>query len=78
MKLDEHAITHGATVAPEFVDHKGLQALFGISRSYGYVLADQGKVRTVCLRRPGSIRGKRLWHCESVRSFLLANMEAAQ
>ena len=60
---------------PEFVDAKGLRALFGISRSHGYSLADQGLVRTVCLRRPGTVRGKRLWECESVRTYLRANME---
>ena len=60
---------------PEFVDAKGLRALFGISRSHGYFLADQGLVRTVCLRRPGAVKGKRLWECESLRAYLRANME---
>jgi hypothetical protein len=61
---------------PEFVDAKGLRAVFGISRSQGYALAASGKVRTVCLRRRGSSRGKRLWDCFSVRSFLRDNIEA--
>ena len=58
------------TASPEFVDAKGLRSLFGISRAHGYLLAEQGKVRTVCIRRPGAVRGKRLWDCASVRSFL--------
>jgi hypothetical protein len=63
------------SASPEFVDSKGLRAIFGLSRSHGYLLADQGLVRTVCLRRPGKIRGKRLWECESVRAYLRANVE---
>jgi hypothetical protein len=59
-----------ATCQPEFVDAKGLRSLFGISRAHGYLLAAEGKVRTVCIRRPGAVRGKRLWDCASVRSFL--------
>ena len=61
--------------SPEFVDSKGLRALFGISRSHGYFLADAGLVQTVCLRRPGTARGKRLWECESVRAYLQANID---
>jgi hypothetical protein len=64
----------GIAIVPEFVDAKGLRCIFGISRSQGYCLFDQGLVRTVCLRRPGTIRGKRLWDCESVRAYLRANM----
>jgi hypothetical protein len=60
---------------PEFVDAKGLRALFGISRSHGYFLANAGLVKTVCLRRPGTTRGRRLWDCESIRAYLRANME---
>ena len=64
----------GIAIVPEFVDAKGLRWIFGISRSHGYCLSDKGLVRTVCLRRPGTIRGKRLWDCESVRAYLRANM----
>ena len=58
------------TASPEFVDAKGLRLLFGISRAHGYLLADQGKVKSVCIRRPGAVRGKRLWDCTSIRAFL--------
>lgn len=60
---------------PEFTDHKGLRAGFGISRAHGYDLAARGLVKTVVLRRPGATRGKRLWVCESVRAYLLANID---
>jgi hypothetical protein len=59
-----------ASSPPEFVDHKGLRALFGLSRAYAYVLAGEGKIRSVCIRRPGAIRGKRLFCCQSIRAFL--------
>lgn len=65
------AIDPSAAV-PEFVDSKGLRALFGISRAQGYELTNQGKIRSVCLRKPGAVRGKRLWDCASVRAFLKA------
>lgn len=55
---------------PEFIDYKGLRGLFSISRSHGYDLAYRGLVRTVCLRKPGAIRGKRLWEVASVRTYL--------
>ena len=61
--------------APEYVDYKGLKSVFGISRAYGYRLADDGLVKTVCLRKPGTLRGKRLWECESVRDYLRANID---
>jgi hypothetical protein len=61
--------------APEFVDSKGLKTVFGICRSQGYRLADDGLVKTVCLRKPGALRGKRLWQCQSVREYLQAHLE---
>jgi hypothetical protein len=55
---------------PEFVDHKSLRALFGLSRAHAYLLAGEGKIRSVCIRRPGAVRGKRLFDCASIRAFL--------
>ena len=59
-----------AISSPEFVDHKGLRALFGLSRAHAYLLAGEGRIRSVCIRRPGAIRGKRLFCCQSIRAFL--------
>jgi len=56
------------SVLPEFVDYKGLRSIFGITRSMGYLLAEEGKIKTVCIRKPGAIRGKRLWFAASVRA----------
>ena len=63
---------------PEFADHKGVRALFGFSRAHLYVLASEGKIRSVCIRRPGATRGRRLFDLGSIRRFLDANVEASE
>ena len=60
----------GAFAQPEFADHKGVRALYGLSRAHAYQLAMQGKIRSVSIRRPGAIRGRRLFDCASIRAFL--------
>jgi hypothetical protein len=57
-------------VDPEFVDLPGLETKFGVKRSLAYVLISQGAIRSVVLRRRGTIKGKRLVDCASVRAFL--------
>ena len=61
------AVEHGN---PEWVDFKGLFVLFGIRRSLGYALAAEGKIHSVSLRNRGRTRGKRLFSCDSIRSYL--------
>ena len=56
--------------SPEFIDSKGLRAIFGISRSHAYRLADEGLIKSSSLRPKGAIKGKRLWVVESVRNYL--------
>ena len=55
---------------PEYVDSNGLRAVFGVSRSLGYALINDGSVKSICLRKRGASRGKRLWVAESVRAYL--------
>ena len=50
---------------PEFCDSKQVKALFGLCRSHAYLLAQEGEIRSVCLRRPGATRGKRLVRLQS-------------
>lgn len=59
---------------PEFVDYKGLAAIFGIKRSLAYQLLAEGKIASVSLRRRGQAHGKRLFVVDSVRSFLNEQM----
>ncbi len=70
-------LTRGSFI-PEFCDSKGANQHTGLSRSHLYLLASEGKIKSVCLRRPGSIRGKRLWHLPSILSYLKALMEGAR
>ncbi len=55
---------------PEFADYKGVRALYGLSRAHAYLLAAEGKIRSVCIRREGATRGRRLFDCASIRAFL--------
>jgi len=57
-------------VDPEFVDLSGFEKKFGIKRSLAYVLISEGAIRSVVLRRRGTIKGKRLVDCASARAFL--------
>jgi hypothetical protein len=59
---------------PEFLDAEGVQARFGIKRTLLFRLLAAGKIRGVCLREPGRVRGKRLFICEDLRAFLLSNV----
>jgi hypothetical protein len=70
-------LAEAVIATPEFCDSKQLRLLFGLSRSHAYLLAQEGKIRSVSLRRPGSVRGKKLWDVTSVRRFLEANVEPA-
>ena len=69
-------VTPTATTAkPEFADHRGARALFGLSRASLYRLADDGKIRSVSIRNRGALRGRRLFDCDSIRAFIASQME---
>ena len=61
---------YAVTASPEFCDSKQLRQLFGLSRSHAYLLMEEGLIRTVSIRRMGKARGRRLFDCTSIRSFL--------
>ena len=56
--------------AAEFADVNGVQMMFGLKRSIAYRLAADGLIRSVTLRRNGTVRGKRLFDCRSIRKYL--------
>lgn len=60
---------------PEFVDHRGLEKLFGIKRSLAYELLNSGAIKGVSLRKRGRCRGKRLFCAASVRAYLQSQIE---
>ncbi|HPA16129.1 MAG TPA: hypothetical protein PLU30_00180 [Verrucomicrobiae bacterium] len=66
---------HLNDIGPEFVDHQGLTRMFAIRRSHAYLLVAQGAIRSVCIRKPGAVKGRRLFHVQSVRDFLARQMK---
>jgi hypothetical protein len=62
---------------PEFCRMSDLRILFGLSRAMGYVLVNEGKIRSVSLRRPGHLTGVRLVDVASVREFLNSRAESS-
>lgn len=42
----------------------------GLSRAAMYQLIAEGKIKTACIRRPGTVRGQRLVYLPSVLEFL--------
>ena len=61
--------------APEWCDARGAKAIFGLSRSFLYQLIANGKIKSACIRRKGSLRGRRIFSCESIRALLNANTD---
>lgn len=64
-------------VAPEFVTSAQAETVFGLGKSFLYLLKSENKIKSVCIRKRGAARGKRLWSCDSIRAYLLANTEEA-
>ena len=61
-------IPHGTP--PEYGDHHTCRTLFNLSRSALYKLTAAGRIRSVCMRSDGRKRGRRLFDCASIRSYL--------
>jgi hypothetical protein len=57
---------------PEWADEKFISRQFGLGHTSLYNLRLAGKIRTSSTRAEGMIRGKRLFHVQSVRDFLEA------
>ena len=57
---------------------RDLRKLFGITRSMGYLLMNEGKIRTVSLRRPGQKFSVRLVDVASVRAYLNSLLQEEQ
>ena len=70
--------SQSVSALPEFADHRTARALFGLSRSYLYNLASERKIRSVSLRKPGAIKGRRLFDCASIREFLQSTVANTQ
>ena len=62
-------------IEPEFLDAEGVEKHFGIRKSLLFRLLAERQIRGVSIRQRGRLRGKRLFDCESIRKFLLANVD---
>jgi len=59
-----------STTRPEWADAKNITRIFGIGKSTLYRLEAEGKIRSSSLREPGKLRGKNLFSCDSVASYI--------
>ena len=59
----------------EFGRVPDVERIYGLKRGVTYALIRAGKLKSVCLRKPGAKTGIRLVHLPSVRSLLTALME---
>lgn len=62
----------------EWCDSPGAKFRYGLGRTYLYQLAAEKLITSVSIRKPGQLRGKRLWNCESIRHFLNSQIEDAK
>ena len=62
---------------PEFGRVSDVVRDFRICRSSVYTLISECKIRSVCLRRRGAVRGIRLIDLDSVRNYIANEMDAA-
>lgn len=61
---------------PEYAGHADIKRLFGVSRAYLYQLQKLGLIKSANVRRPGNIKGRRLWYVPSIRALLENNITA--
>jgi len=74
------AVPTGAVLQPEFIrlpKSGGQCPLTGLRRSQLYILINEGKVRSISLRKRGHLRGTRLIVVDSLRGYL-HGLEAEQ
>jgi hypothetical protein len=62
----------------EFCDGPGAFYRFGLKRSMLYELSARGFIKGVSLRKRGATKGKRLWSCDSIRTYLSSQMDGAK
>ena len=75
--LTTKPVRPGKIGEPEFCRTADCRNLFGLSRTFAYQLINAGKIKSVCLRKPGARTGIRLLHVASIRDYLNSEMAAA-
>lgn len=59
----------------EFGRQSDVTRIYGLKRGTVYNLWRAGKIRGVLLRVKGQKSGVRLWHMESIRQYILSEMD---
>jgi len=70
--LTDKAVQSGSITKaePEFIQIPDAVRFSGIGRTNLYREISAGRIKSICLRKPGAARGRRLVHLASLRSFL--------
>ena len=63
---------------PEFGRWQDVERLFGIKRGTLYNLVNEGRVKSVSLRRRGNVHGCRLFHLASISQHLNSLMQTQE
>ena len=64
-----------ANAGVEFVAGPGVHRIFGLTEHRARMLALEGKIRIVHVKRPGAAYGLRLYDAASIRAFLTKHYE---
>ena len=67
------AIPDNLTAEPEFLRPADVYSRYRIKRGMLYRLIESGKVRSVCLRERGKVRGARLVVHDSLRAYIFSH-----
>lgn len=65
-----HQTTAPVQPGAEWLRINDVPKVFRLSRSLIYELIKEGKLRSVCLRRPGNVSGIRLIAADSIRAYI--------
>lgn len=71
--MDTANIPDARSIEPEFLRPADVYTRYRIKRGMLYRLIESGKVRSVCLRERGKVRGARLVVHSSLRDFIFAH-----
>jgi len=67
-----------AELSPEFASIDDACRLFGLGRTKLFSYIRDGRIKSVLLREPGKTTGRRLIYLQSVRDFLMEQMEGGE
>ena len=77
MKVVLNQIQRGnfSEVTPEFGRVGDIQRMFGVKKGILYRWINEKRVKSICLRERGNLKGIRLISVDSVRSYIQSQMD---